>query len=194
MAHAQAASSVQVPTHRAARPWGVALVALFQAIKAVVLVGAVLLLHFSPEAVLGTQSIFYPILYIALRGNSSVIKTATSGGGALFAVILVFGLYLGYLATGLWKLRPSARRAVMLTSGMTLFFYLKSVVSSKYGDGSLSGMNFFSPDLHNVHLLLFIDTAIFVYLMRGSTASQFRQHSRRSRTRDHSEHGNYLPV
>lgn len=181
MSYSQYAGSIQaVRTRRVQRPAGVVVVAGFQAFKAAILVVAALLLHFRPGAVIDQRSVLYPILYVAMRGNAAVLNTAISGSAVLPAIILVFGIYLAYVAMGLWSLTPLARRSVMLTSGLTFLIYVKSALLSGDQAVTMSGMSFFSPSLHNVHILLFIDTAIFVYLMRGATAAYFKPSDSRS--------------
>ncbi len=160
------------------RPAGVVLVACFQALKSAVLIVTAFVLRFRPGQMISAQSVLYQALYVAMRGNVTVLNNALNGGSLLPALILAFGAYLAYIATALWQLQPFARRAMMLTSGLTFLLYVKSAVTSN-GDGTMSGMNFFSPDLHNVHILLFIDTAIFVYLARGATADHFRMQGQR---------------
>jgi hypothetical protein len=144
------------------------LVGCFQILKAAVLLLTGIMLRWRPEVVVNSQSVLYPLLYIAMRGNSSIIDEVMQGGNVLPVLISVWGLYLGVLGSGLWQMKMWARRSVVFTSGITLLLYAKAVfLPSTQGFGS------YSPDLQNLHLLLFFDAVIFVYLMRGNIADSF---------------------
>ena len=145
------------------------LVVCFQILKAAVLLLTGIMLRWRPEVVVNSRSVLYPLLYIAMRGNSSIINEVMQGGNLLPVLISVWGLYLGVLGSGLWQMKMWARRSVVFTSGITLLLYAKAVFLPGTPDfGS------YSPDLQNLHLLLFFDAVIFVYLMRGNIADSFR--------------------
>lgn len=158
----------KIEQRRMARPWGVTLVVYFQVLKAAVLLFTGITLRLKPELVVNSESVLYPLLYVAMRGNSSVIDAVMQGGNVLPAIIVAWGLYLGTLGSGLWQMKGWARRSVVFTSGITLLLYAKAILLP-----STPGLNSSSPDLLNVHLLLFFDAVIFFYLMRGNTADFF---------------------
>ena len=154
---------------RMERPWGVALVACFQVLKGGVLLLAGLTLRLKPEEMFSSQSVLYPFLYVAMRGNSSVINAVMQGGNVLPGLIVIWGLYLGILGSGLWQMKGWARRSVMFTSGITLLLYGKAIFLP-----DTSGPSSSSQDLQNFHILLFFDAIIFIYLLRPNATESFR--------------------
>ena len=160
--------SQRIEPRRLERPWGITLVVCFQVLKAAVLLLTGITLRLKPEVVVDSQSVLYPLLYVAMRGNSSIIDAVMQGGNVLPSIIAIWGLYLGALGSGLWQMKGWARRSVVFTSGITLLLYAKAILLPTTQSLSSS-----SPDLLNLNLLLFFDAVIFFYLMRGNTADFF---------------------
>jgi hypothetical protein len=159
---------------RVERPLGVTLVAYFQFLKATVLLLTGSLLCSKPDAVTNAGSVLYPLVYIAMRGNTAAIQAMGGGGGALALIILLLGAYIGATGAGLWNMRAWARRSMLLTSGMTLFFYTKSVFFPDSNAG-IHVPSASSPDMLYFHILLAIDTFFFAYFLRSSTAATFKR-------------------
>jgi hypothetical protein len=158
---------------RAARPGGVGLIAGFQLIKGAVLVLTALVLHWNPNEVLSPQSPFYPILYVATRGNVVLLNAAVQGSNILPAFFFILGSYLSAIGLGLWQIQKWARRTVMFTSGMTLLLWAKATLLDSAPSFVTSSYGTSSPDLKDFYILLFFDLVVFAYLVRGSIADLF---------------------
>ena len=152
---------------RLERPWGVALVACFQILKGGVLLFTAVMLRLNPDALVSSHSTLDPLLFVAMRGNSSVMNAVLQGGDMLSGLVAIWGIYLGALGSGLWRMKVWARRSVMFTSGITFLLFAKASLFPSLADVS-------SPDLQNVHIVLFFDVIIFAYLMSGNTAQSFQ--------------------
>src|SRR5580692_10499858 len=94
----------KVEQRRLVRPIGVILVACFQLLKGAVLLLTGILLRWKPEFVNSSQSILYPLLYVATRGNYPALKTAMQGANLLPGLIFFLGFYLAIIGFGLWEL------------------------------------------------------------------------------------------
>jgi len=154
---------------RLERPWGVTLVACFQILKGGVLLFTAVMLRLNPDALASSHSTLDPLLFVAMRGNSSVMNAVLQGGDMLSGLVAIWGIYLGALGSGLWRMKVWARRSVMFTSGITFLLFAKATFFPNLADVSSP-----SPDLQNVHILLFFDVIIFAYLMSGNTAQSFQ--------------------
>lgn len=127
------------------------------------------MLCLKPDVLVSSQSTLYPLLFVAMRGNSSVINAVLQGGNVLSGLISIWGIYLGALGSGLWRMKVWARRSVMFTSGITFLFFAKATFFPGTADFSAPSL-----DLQNIHILLFFDVMIFVYLVSGKTAQSFQ--------------------
>lgn len=165
-------SSVQFKLEqpRPGRPGGITVVASFQILKAGILLLTGMLLRYKPSMVSSSESVLYPLIYVATRGHYAALSVAMQGTNLLSGLMLFLGLSLGVTGSGLWRLRKWARRSVMLTCGMTLLVWAKSVLLLSSAGVATSA----SPDLQNFHLLLFLDAAVFLYLIRSNTSDVFR--------------------
>ena len=161
------------------RPVGVILVACFQLLKAGVLLLTGILLRWKPEFVDSSQSILYPLLYVATRGNYAAIKTAMQGANLLPGLIFLLGFYLAVIGFGLWELKQWARRTVMFTCGLTLLLSIKSILWPGTF-GSIFPITSAS-DLQYVHIPLFFDAVVFLYLCRGKTAEFFKARAQKAK-------------
>jgi len=169
MSYGYVSSSIRsVERQRRYRPFGVMLTAGFQAMKGGVLVFTGLALHFRPELVSASVSVVYPLLYLALRGNSAVIDAASRGDERLVGVIVVLGIYLATIGIGLWEMKQWARRSMVVTSGLMLLLCAKVILSSSAGAFGTP-----PPGMVKVDVLFLIDALIFIYLMRGNTGRYF---------------------
>jgi hypothetical protein len=174
MNHSQfSGAKYKVEQRRLERPGGVTIVACFQILKAGVLLLTGMLLRWKPEVVDSSQSVLYPLLYVATRGKYAVLNAAMQGANMLPGLIFLFGLYLAVIGSGLWQLKEWARRTVMFTCGMTLLLWAKSTLLPSTSGAGISGLSSASPDLQNFHILLFFDAVVFVYLIRSNTAEVF---------------------
>lgn len=158
----------RIERRRVKRPWGIIVVACFQLMKAGILLITGIMLHWKPEAVISSQCVLYPLLYVAMRVDSSVIDAVMQGGNLAPVLISLGGVSLGVLGLGLWQMKGWARLSVIFTSGITLLFFAKTTF--------FPSMTYFSPspDLQNLHILLFLDVIALIYLLRGTTADCFR--------------------
>jgi hypothetical protein len=162
----------KVEPQRLDRPGGVTLVACFQLLKAGVLLLTGMLLRWKPEFVDSSQSILYPLLYVATRGNYTALNTAMQGANLLPGLIFLLGIYLAVIGSGLWQLKKWARRTVMFTCGLTLLLSAKAILwPSTPGAGIFPLTS--ASDLQYFHLLLFFDGAVFIYMCRRKTAELF---------------------
>ena len=156
------------------RPVGVVLIACFQILKAAVLLLTAIMLYAAPATGFSSRSNLYTLLFVATRGNSTIISAIMQGGSVVAVMIGLWGTYLVAVGSGLWKMKEWARRSLIFTSGMTIVLYAKSILLPGILDSDRFGLSLTSPDAQNVHILLACDVLIFVYLLRGNTASSFR--------------------
>jgi hypothetical protein len=156
------------------RPVGVTAIACFQILKAAVLLLTAVMLYSTPSIGFSSRSNLYTLLYVATRGNSTIISAIMQGGSAVAVMIGLWGTYLVAVGSGLWKMKEWARRSLIFTSGLTIVLYAKSILLPGILDSDRFGLSLTSPDAQNVHILLACDVAIFVYLLRGNTALSFR--------------------
>lgn len=175
MSHRQSSGArYKVEQRQLDRPGGVAIVACFQLLKAGVLVFTGMLLWWKPSVVDSSQSILYPLLYVATRGNYAALNAMMKGANLLPGLIFLLGLYLSAIGSGLWQLKKWARRNVIFTCSLTLLLWAKSTLLP-----SAPGVSTFplSPDLRSFHILLLCDGVIFLYLVGGKTAAAFETRS-----------------
>jgi hypothetical protein len=174
MSQATEPSTIQsrIDPARLQRPLGVVAVAFVQLLKAAVLLLTVAMLRFQPDWSADVQSPFYPLLYIATRGNIVALSHAMQQGLFVPGILTLLALYLGVLGLRLWNLNPRARRTIMFTSGISLLLYAKSKIAPDAPD------TFVPHDLQNFHILLALDLLVFVYLSRNATVSFFPRRKR----------------
>lgn len=154
------------------RPRGVKFVAMLQVLKGVTLMATGLLLHWRPEVVASSRATLYPLLFIATRGNPSVIDGALQGAKLVPGLLFLFGFYLSVVGSGLWHLRKWARRTVMVTCGITLILWLRTKLDTGFFVPSAAATA--SPDLQSFHVLLILDGLVFLYLVRTNIGSKFK--------------------
>ena len=162
----------QLAVAKIRRPRGVKFVATLQMLKGGFLMGTALLLHWRPDIVASSRTTLYPLLFIATRGNPTVIDAALQGAKLVPGMIFIFGFYLAVVGSGLWHLRKWARRTVMVTCGLTLILWLRTKLNVGFLASASSATS--SPQLHSFHLLLIIDGLVFLYLVRTNIGSKFR--------------------
>ncbi|ADW68854.1 hypothetical protein [Granulicella tundricola] len=163
---------------RAPRPIGVTLIATFQILKGTVLLLTAIMLRWYPGDVLGPQSIFYPVLYVATRGNTVVLQAASQGSNILPGFFFLLGSYITATGFGLLQLQKWARRTVMFNSSMTLLLWAKATLLNSSPSFGTSGLGGTSSDLTNFYILLFFDVLVFAYLIRSNAADVFEIRSR----------------
>ena len=146
------------------RPWGITAVSALQFFRAAVLFLTGILLRIKPGAVSSSDGILYPLLSLALRGNPQVLNAVLQGSKEMTGTILILGCYLAVIGAGLWRMRPWARRSMIVTSALTVLLFMKSMLSAETG---------LTLQPHNLPIPLIVDAILFVYLMRGSTAAAF---------------------
>lgn len=174
MSHSQFSSPrYKVGQRSLERPGGVTVVASFQVVKAGNLLLTGMLLRCKPELVDSSESVLYPLLYVATRGKYAALSAAMQGANLLPGLMVFLGLYLGMIGSGLWHLQNWARRSVLLTCGMTLLLWAKSTLLPGTAGVGVSSLGSARPDLQNFHILLFLDAAVFVYLIRSNTSEVF---------------------
>ena len=168
-AHA-AISRHRIAAAKIRRPRGVKFVATLQVVKGLILMTTALLLHWRPDIVAHSRATLYPLLYIATRGNPTVIDGALKGATLVKGLLFFFGFYLAIVGSGLWHLRKWARRTVMVTCCFTLLLWLHTKVSV----GFLTSQATTTRDLNSFHALLLIDGLVFLYLVRTKIGSRFQ--------------------
>ena len=163
----QGAVLYRVERARPVRPVGITMIACFQLLKSAALLVAAGLLRYRPE--LDSDSAFYQVLYVATRGKFEKLSAALQGGDALAGLLLLLGIYLGAIGIGLWNLNAWSRRTTVFTCGMTVLLWLWSNFAAKTQESVAAA----SPDMTNFYVLLALDAAVFLYLVRGNTAECF---------------------
>jgi len=154
------------------RPRGVKFVATLQVLKGVTLMATALLLHWRPDIVANSRATLYPLLYIATRGNPSIIDGALQGAKLVPGLLFLFGVYLSVVGSGLWRLRKWARRTILVTCGITLILWLRTKLDT--GFVGLNAPATASPDLQTFHVLLIMDGLVFLYLVRTNIGIKFQ--------------------
>ncbi|HEY4357909.1 MAG TPA: hypothetical protein VGN16_19310 [Acidobacteriaceae bacterium] len=166
------------------RPWGIAAIAGFQLAKGILLMLTATLLRLAPNVVISSKSIFYPLLYIAMRGNMAAVDAATQGGAENDTLLMIvagilFGLgaYIAAIGFGLWNVKQWARRSVMITSGLTVLLYIKTVLLPSAAAENSTGPTPSQPNMVSFYIVLTIDVLIFIYFMRSNTADVFKNNA-----------------
>lgn len=132
------------------RPIQVTIIALVQFLKAAILILIPTLGWLDPNATHYSPALTQ-IVYVASRGRELP--------GILMPLI---GFYVAFLGMGLWKLRPGARRNVLLGS---LFTIMISLARLGVFDTLLGLRITQSPaEQQTVMIIILFDAAIFLYL------------------------------
>jgi hypothetical protein len=154
---------------------GVAAIACYQILKAAALLLTAILLYRVPAAWSSSGESLYALLHLAVRGNVAVADAVTDSGDLVPVIVALWGIYLALVGAGLWKMRAWARWSLIATSGATMALYAISVLVPESLNNDRFSFHLSGADAQSVHILLLIDVFLFVYLLRGNTASSFRE-------------------
>jgi len=132
---------------RVDRPTPVILIASFQFLKAGFLLTVAGFLWLAPD-LLPSSAAFSKMLFIAAHGKE------ISG-----VLVPVFGCYVAYVGVGIFKMRPSIRRTLAISSAITICLSLRRL-------GVFGGESTITSQLDRqaVYILILLDLAIYIYL------------------------------
>ncbi len=120
---------------------------MFQFVKAAFLLTVAALLWLSPES-LPHSAAFTQVFFIAAHGKDLP--------GVL---VPIFGCYVAYVGVGLWKLRPSIRRTLAVSSAITIAVSLNRL--GVFGETGVTD----SFQRQALYVLILLDLAVYIYLV-----------------------------
>ena len=145
---------------KAARPVPVVAIACFQFAKALVLASIAVVACLQPSALPSDNLLFLSVFYIAAHGGSA----SGLSPQILTAYAAAIAMYWMVMGWGIWNLKQWARRAVMISSGMTLALWARYVLYDSLSNWSdLRDPRAMQPIL----VLLFLDLIVFLNLFLG---------------------------
>ena len=132
------------------RPFPVTVISHFQFAKAAFLLGVAGLLHFVPEAI-RTMPLLPFFLYVAAHGRD------THG-----FLLPVAGVFVGFVGYGLWRLKPWARRSLIVSTGLMLIVWGHRFFVD-WMDGVVTLRT--PHEQQTVAMVLFLDAVVLLYMV-----------------------------
>jgi len=129
------------------RPFQVVLIASFQFLKAAFLIGVAAYLWLAPNS-LPNSIAFSQMLFIAAHGRD------VSG-----YLVPIFGAYVAYVGWGIYRMRPSTRTTLAISSAITVAVSLQRL--GIFGDTTMHDQ----LDRQTLYILILLDLAIYIYLV-----------------------------
>jgi hypothetical protein len=132
------------------RPFPVTVIAHFQFVKAAFLLGVAALLQFVPDAVHSMPLLPF-FLYVAAHGRD------THG-----FLLPIAGLFVGFVGYGLWRLKPWARRSLIVSTAFMLILW-----GHRFFTDRMEGVvTLKTPhEQQTVAMVLFLDAVVFLYMV-----------------------------
>ena len=132
------------------RPFPVTVIAHFQFLKAAFLLGVAALLQFIPDAIHSMPLLPF-FLYVAAHGRD------THG-----FLLPLAGLFVGFVGYGLWRLKPWARRSLIVSTGLMLIVWGHRFFVDQMDDV----VTLRTPhEQQTVAMVLFLDAVVFLYMV-----------------------------
>jgi hypothetical protein len=132
------------------RPFPVTVIAHFQFVKAAFLLGVAALLQFVPDAIHSMPLLPF-LLYVAAHGRD------THG-----FLLPIAGLFVGFVGFGLWRLKPWARRSLIVSTGFMLVVWGHRFFADRM-DGIVTLKT--PHEQQTVAMVLFLDAVVFLYMV-----------------------------